>query len=182
MTLSTRAQLKQVLVTRYAALRRKLEAVAGSKDSASDVLQETWIRIETMTEVGPVANPDAYVMRMATNVAIDQHRREQRHLHEEEVEEAFEMPDELGDPERILAGRRQVEVLEEILRSMPPRRKAILLAARLDGKLNREIAEEFDLSLRMIERELHLAMKHCNERLWRLHANEERAARPTPTP
>lgn len=180
MSNSTRVQLKQLLVTRYAAFRRKLESVVGSKDGAVDALQETWVRLETMTEVGPVANPDAYLMRIATNVAIDQHRREQRHLHEEEVDELFEKPDELADPERILAARRQLEALEDVLRSLPARRRAIVVAARVEGRLNREIAEEFGLSLRMIERELHLALKHCNERLWRMHADDERAARQAP--
>ena len=179
---STRAQLKQLLVAHYTALRRKLEFVSGSKDSAADALHETWVRLETMAEAGPVANPDAYLIRMATNVAIDQHRRERRHLHEEEVTELFKTPDDLADPARILAARREVEALEEVLRGLTPRRRAILLAARIDGQLNPEIAERFGLSLRVVERELSHALKYCNERMWPMHAASKRKARGTQEP
>jgi RNA polymerase sigma factor (sigma-70 family) len=163
---SGRSHLKQLLVDRYAAMRRKLEFVAGSKERAADALHETWVRLETMPETAPVSNPDAYLMRMATNVAIDQHRRERRHLHEAEIDELFELPDELADPERIIAGRNQLEALEAVLRKLTPRRRAILLAARVEGLMNREIAERFGLSLRVVERELSYALKYCNECLW----------------
>lgn len=180
---STRTLLKQLLIKRYTAFRRKLEFVAGSKDVAGDALQETWMRLETMPEMGPVANPDAYLMRMATHAAIDHHRRELRHLHEEEIEEVLDIPDELADPARILAARREVQALEEIMRSMPARRKAILVAARIDGRLNTEIAQQFGLSRRTVERELDLATQYCNACLWRMQADEEdRATRQAKRP
>lgn len=177
MPASTRAQLKRLLLQRYAAFRRKLEPVAGSKDVAGDALQDTWVRLETMAEMGPVANPDAYLMRMATNAAIDRHRREARHLHEDEIDALLEVPDELADPERIVAGRREVEALEDVMRGMPARRRAILVAARIDGMLTVEIAERFGLSRRMIERELNLALKYCNDRLLQMQADDGRATR-----
>ena len=42
---------------------------------------------------------------------------------------------------------------------------AILLAARVDGLLNREIAEQFGISLRLVESELSAAMKYCLQRM-----------------
>ena len=48
---------------------------------------------------------------------------------------------------------------------LTPRRRAILLAARVDGQLNREIAERFGISLRLVESELSAAMKYCLERM-----------------
>jgi RNA polymerase sigma factor (sigma-70 family) len=171
-SISTRAQLKHLLLQRYAAFRRKLEPMAGSRDVAGDALQDTWLRLETMSEVGPLANPDAYLMRMATNAVIDQHRREVRHLHEEEIEALLDVPDELADPERIVAARREVAALEEAMRDMPARRKAILVAARIEGLLTTEIAERFGLSRRMIERELNAALKYCNERLLQMQADD----------
>jgi RNA polymerase sigma-70 factor (ECF subfamily) len=52
-----------------------------------------------------------------------------------------------------------------VLRGLPPRRRAILLAARVDGLLNREIAEHFGISLRLVESELSAAMKYCLQRM-----------------
>jgi RNA polymerase sigma factor (sigma-70 family) len=176
---STRLLLKNLLITRYATLRRRLEYLVGSKDGAADALQETWLRLETMPHVGPVANADAYLLRMATNLIIDQHRREHRevHLEEGEVSELFEIEDELADPERIVAARRKVEALKVILRGLSPRRQDILLAARVDGQLNTEIAEQMGISLRLVEKELSAALKHCNVCLLEMAASSDTKGR-----
>jgi RNA polymerase sigma factor (sigma-70 family) len=165
MSENTRLLLRKLLVSRYAYLVRRLERLTGSKDGAADALHETWMRLETVTVVGPVANADAYILGIASNVVIDQFRREQRHAHEEDVDALLEIPDELADPERIVAARRKVEALKVVLRGLTPRRRAILLAARVDGQLNREIAERFGISLRLVESELSVAMKYCLEHM-----------------
>jgi RNA polymerase sigma-70 factor (ECF subfamily) len=51
------------------------------------------------------------------------------------------------------------------MRGLTPRRRAILLAARVDGQLNREIAEQYGISLRLVESELSAAMKYCLKRM-----------------
>ncbi len=81
---TTRAHLKNLLLTRYAYLGRQLERFAGSKDDAADALQETWLRLEVMPEVG-LRHGKAYLLRMASNIAVDQFRRERRHFHEGDV-------------------------------------------------------------------------------------------------
>jgi RNA polymerase sigma factor (sigma-70 family) len=160
---STRLLLKNLLVSRYATLRKRLEFFLGSKENAADALQETWVRLETMPHVGPVSNADAYLLRMATNLVIDQRRREHRevYLDETEVQALFEIEDELADPERIVAARHRMEALIGILEGLTPRRQEILLAARVDGQLNTEIAKRMGISLRLVERELSEALKHC---------------------
>jgi RNA polymerase sigma factor (sigma-70 family) len=163
--MNSRADLKKLLVSRYGALLKRLEYLVGSTDNAADALHETWIRLETMPDTGPVANADAYIVGVANNVVVDQYRRERRHVHEEEVDELFQLPDDLADPERIIAARRKVDALKDILEELPPRRRAILWAARVEGKLNREIAEQFGISLRMVEKELSTALKYCSARM-----------------
>ncbi|WP_042300400.1 RNA polymerase sigma factor [Paraburkholderia kururiensis] len=162
---STRSQLRKLLASRYAYLVRRLERVTGSKDGATDALHETWLRLESANVTTQVANADAYILGMANNVAIDQHRRERRHLHDDDVETLMEVPDELADPERIVEARRKVEALKDVLRGLTPRRRAILIAARVDGLLNREIAEQFGISLRLVESELSAALKYCLQRV-----------------
>jgi RNA polymerase sigma-70 factor (ECF subfamily) len=167
MSETTRLLLKNLLVSRYATLRRRLEFFIGSKEGATDALQDTWVRLETMPEVGPVANADSYLLRMATNAVIDQRRRTHRevYLEAEEIEHLFEVEDELADPERIVAARHKVDALIDILGGLTPRRQEILLAARVDGQLNTEIAKRLGISLRLVERELSEALKHCNVRM-----------------
>lgn len=173
MSEETRAQLKALLIARYRELRKKLERIAGSRDGAQDALNETWIRLDAMREIGPVANNDAYLLRMATNVAIEQYRVERRHLHEADIDEVFAVPDYLADPERVVAARREIDTLKDVLLALPPRQREILLAARVEGRLNREIAEAMGISLRLVEKELSLALKSVNRRmLGMMHEHE----------
>jgi len=174
---STLADLKNLLVARYASFRKRLEFVAGSKENAAEALHETWMRLETMIETGPVANPEGFLIRMATNLAIDRHRHERRHLHEEEIDEMFEVQDESIDVERLVASRLQLEALEEVMRDLTPRRRAILWAARVDNQLNREIAQRFKISLRLVEKELSIALKYCNECMWERSWDDDRDAK-----
>lgn len=174
---STRNHLKKLLVSRYAHLIRRLEYLVGSKDGATDALHETWLRLDTMTEAGPVANGDAYILGIASHVVVDQYRREQRQVHDEEVDELFQVPDELADPERIVAARRKIDALKDILQGLTPRRRAILWAARVEGQLNREIAERYGISLRVVERELGAALKYCSERMEAIAEPPEGATR-----
>jgi RNA polymerase sigma factor (sigma-70 family) len=165
MSESNRLHLKKLLVSRYAHLVKRLERVAGSKDGAADALHETWLRLGTANVPASVANGDAYILGIASHVVVDGYRREQRYVSEEEIDQLLEVPDELSDPERIVAARLKVEALKGILRGLTPRRRAILLAARVEGQMNREISERFGISLRLVEKELGVAMQYCLERM-----------------
>ncbi len=162
-TLGSKLRLR--VASRYAELRRSLERIVGSKEDAADALQETWLRLETMPQTSQVHNPDAYLLRMAANIAIDAHRRNAVLLTDYDVEELMHIADETGDPMRTVAARSELVALDAVLAEMPPRRRAILIAARMDGLLNTEIAERFNLSVSSVEKELKHAMRHCKARM-----------------
>ena len=48
---------------------------------------------------------------------------------------------------------------------LPARRRAMLAAARVDGLLNAEIAERFQVSVATVKKELQQGMQHCRARL-----------------
>jgi RNA polymerase sigma-70 factor (ECF subfamily) len=164
-----RTKLKRHLSSRYAVLRWRLERVVGCKHNAADALQETWLRLEAMVAPGPAAapvhNPDAYLLRMAANIATDAYRRDRIIVTEREREELMHMADEPGDdisdPARIVSARLDVQALDAALAGLSPRRRAILTAARIDGMLNADIAERFGISVAMVKKELQAAMQHC---------------------
>lgn len=165
MSETTRDQLRSRLVAQYSKLRRKLEFMVGSTDRAADALQETWIKLGAVKEM-QVGNADAYLLRVASNVAIDQHRREaHQHLVDVDIDELVEIEDELVDPERIVSARLEVEALQFTLSKMPPRRRAIFLAATVEGQLVRDIAARFEISISLVEKELRYVMRACRDRM-----------------
>ena len=82
---------------------------------------------------------------------------------EEKSRDMVRVEDELADPERIVAARSEIIALEAALRQLTPRQREILLAAHIDGQLNREIAARLDISLSLVEKELRHALRHCQQ-------------------
>jgi RNA polymerase sigma-70 factor (ECF subfamily) len=58
--------------------------------------------------------------------------------------------------------------LVRALDELPPRCRAIFIAARLDEVPHKALAERYGISMRTVERELKRAMEHCGERLGRI--------------
>lgn len=164
MTEHTRARLRQVLEAGYQRLQERLGRRLGSTALATEVLHETWIRIGTMGDVGVIRHPEAYLLRMALNVAADR-RGDGRRLTAPEIEAARHMMDAVLDPERIAMARAEVGALGAALAELTPRRREILLLARLHDVKHADIANRFGISPRMVEKELLQALRHCARRL-----------------
>lgn len=162
-----KAALRNLFLERYGQFRRHLQRRLGSEDLANEALQETYLRVEKMKLMEAITYPSAYLMRIALNVAEDQRRDKARLLSMSEVEELYEMADDLADPARTYAGRAELEQLERALQELPKRRRAILIAARIDELPHREIAARFAISERTVEKELRAGLEHCCARLGR---------------
>lgn len=159
------SSLRAHMVARYAELRGKLERIVGSRDDAADAMQETWLRLAAMSDAGSVNNADAYLLRMAANIATDRYRQDHVLLVRGEIDDLMHIVDEAGDPERIASARSDVQALSQVLGRMPQRRRAILVAARVEGQLNDEIAQRMGISLSTVEKELRSALEYCKKHL-----------------
>ena len=161
MTHTGQALLLQVLVDDYGLLKGWLTRRLGSPDAADEVLQEAYLRVERMPALGMVFHPRTYLFRMALNIAADRHRSERRRLARSEVERLLRLEHDELDPERIAEARSSVRSLVQALDELPPRRRAIIVAARVEGLTVAKIAARFGVSTRFIERELKLALDYC---------------------
>ncbi|MBY6242344.1 RNA polymerase sigma factor [Methylosinus sp. Sm6] len=159
--------LSAILVDRYSDLKARLARRLGATELAAEALQETWLRLQRPGYVGALQRPDAYLFRVALNIAADHRVAERRRLALSEVEALRHADDDELDPERIIASRAEIAALADALDELPQRRRAIFLAARLDELPHKIIAERHGVSTRLVERELKLALEHCSERLGR---------------
>lgn len=151
------------------ALRRFLARRTGSAEAAEDLAQDMWLRLAGAAGERPVANPDAYVFRVAANMAIDRGRAEQRRrLTPIEIDALLAVPDEAPGPEAQAAGRAELALLARALAELPARRREILLACRIDGVPHREIATRFGVTTRTVEKEILRALTHCARRMGRV--------------
>jgi len=165
MTARRSSGLGRVFLERYDNLKARLTRRLGSADLAGDVMQDTWLRLQDTGSTASVRQSDAYLYTIAINIARDRLRAEARRLTTDEVEALIDVPDDAPDQMQIAEDRSEWRLLETIMEELPPRRRDILLAARLDDMPRAEIAKRFGISVRLVQRELLEAQDYCAARL-----------------
>lgn len=135
----------------YGYLRRMLP----SHDAALDVAQEAFFRAwQRFDVIGGYDRPQAWLFRVATNLALDVLRRRQPIElsrifggHDDPASDDIPTADFLpalmdpSDMERSLAER---DVVNRLLRRLPERQRAVILLWAAHGLTTSEIAEVFD--------------------------------------
>ena len=150
----------------YASLKRRLTQVLGNADLASDALHDTWVRVKDRDDRRTIAQPAAYLMRVATNIAADIQRRQRRSLSGDDVDALLEeMVDPAPSPQRMAEARSDLNALTQIMASMPERRRVILVLVHWDHMAQKDVASRLGISLRTVEYELRRAHDELNARM-----------------
>lgn len=160
--------LRMLLVDRYDDFKHRLARRLGSVDLAAETLQETWLRLGRPGDPGILKSPDAYLFRIALNVAADRRDADRRRLTLSEIEALRHQDDDELDPARIAESRAEIVALTKALNELPPRCRAIFIATRLDETPHKVLAQRYGISIRMVERDLKRALEHCSTRLERI--------------
>lgn len=161
MTETSWEALRERFLVKYESLRARLRRRLGSDDLARESLHETWLQLARPAATKSVLQPDSYLFGIALNVAAGLRRAEARHASRLEIEAVIDLADEAAGPYEIVEGRFKLEELKRAIGGLPPRRRAILLAARIQGVPIQTIADELGLSRRTVELELKRAIEHC---------------------
>ncbi len=157
------AALRNVLIESYDDLARRLTKRLRSSDLAQEALQDTYVRLEKRSGTEPlqVENPLHYVLRIATNLALDRQRSERRFAGLLDIDQALEVPDETPDPEQVTEARSDLAALERALAELPARQRAIFLAVWKESLTPEEIARKFGIGKRRVYYELEAARLAC---------------------
>ncbi len=136
----------------------------ASHDLAEDMCHDVYLRLRMTGE--PPRNPRAWLYRIARNLIIDHHRHQSRAPVFEEMEDDDERLSATRlDPERCLARRQKLQVIQQALAEQPHHLRQSLLWYRLEGVTKREIGERLGVSERMAGRYVQQAQRHCADRL-----------------
>jgi RNA polymerase sigma-70 factor (ECF subfamily) len=168
MTESAWLTLRRRLVESYDELRILLTRRLGSEDLARETLHETWLRLDRVDDVSVMRNPDAYLARVALNLATDRQRFEARRARKFDVNAVLDdLVDDVPGQAEDLESRRDLKIFEDAICELSERRRAILIAARLDQEPHQKIGERLGISKRMVQIELKYALQYCKSRLER---------------
>ena len=175
----------------YGDLVRAATRSTGSREEAGELVHETWLKLAEHAQAAkpvcgqvdaPGEQPDdatAYLAVMTQHMALDAHRRRQRHgrymdaavLHEQLA------PSHAPDVADSVMYRQALAVLEAALADLPERSRAAFMAHRIHGDKQPVIAERLGVSLNTVERDLIQASACVEDALQRWRGSNLATAR-----
>lgn len=155
--------LQASVLKHWKELFRFLTARRAARDEAEDILQDLFVKVRTM-ESGPVAEPRAYLYKMAANLLFDRRRsaarRSTREMLWTEAHLGLEKEiDERPTADQSMAAREELAIVADAIGSLPERTADILRRYRIDGEAQRQIADDLDISLSAVEKHLQRAYR-----------------------
>jgi RNA polymerase sigma factor (sigma-70 family) len=117
-----------------------------------DVIQETYCRLAALESVAHIASGRAYFFRTARNVVIEKIRRA-RIVRIDCVTEidALNVVDEEPSPERVVASRRELGRVQQLIEGLPERCRQIFTLRRIHGLSQRETATRLGVTENVVE-------------------------------
>jgi RNA polymerase sigma factor (sigma-70 family) len=154
--------LRDCLAANYARLHRRLLRYLGCADQASDCLHDAWLRLGETRVSETVQNPEAYVYRIACNIAIDRLRSDRTlYFTGASDGELEQIADHAPGPDVVAEARSDLEAMARALQRLPRLYGAILVALRVDEIPRQEVANRYGLSLRTVDTALRRALECC---------------------
>lgn len=153
----------------YRYLRRRL----ANEDDARELAQETFLRLLRVARTDLLADPQAYLYRVARNLVYEQTAKAlpaERWVDESELQA---LVDPRGPPELEAERTALSERVENIIAELPPRNRAIVMLFCHEGLSQSEIAARVGLSKSMVQKCLAQGMTHCRKRLRALHGTSQ---------
>ena len=124
------------------------------------------MRVAVRGSSASIEQPEAYLMRSASNVWRDFLRKKMTHVtdaHEEFVDDGptFE---ETG-PDDVVQGDESVTRIIEVLNELTVRTRQVFVLCRVEGMRQKVVANRLGISVSAVEKHMIKAIAHLNNRL-----------------
>lgn len=164
---STRDLLLSAYLGLRAELLRFLTARLGQPSTAEDVYQELFLRLQVARLPQEIANPRAFLFKLAFNLANDASRdRRRRDLREQAwadtaiahvgSEAVLDQP----AADEALEAKQSLSILSSAINTLPPRCREVFKLHRLRGMTVRDAAAVLGITPKAVEKQMTAALKH----------------------
>jgi RNA polymerase sigma factor (sigma-70 family) len=146
-------------------LLRFFRACLRSPQDAADATQETFLHLLRVPDPDAIANPQAYLFKVARSVAIATGVRAaaERNLFVTYSGAVEAIACDAPGPERIIASRQELALLARAIDTLPRRCREVFVLSRLHGLPNGAIGEQLGISRNMVEKHIMRALLTCRQ-------------------
>lgn len=156
--MSNASTLTDLLHHERPALLRLVHRILGTDGAAEDVIQSIWFKARGVDDAQAIANPRAYLYRLATNLATDYGR--------ERTRRARLLADHyLWGPDEAISAEEQAMAQDELRRvldavgHLPEPTRSIFRMHRLQGLTQSEVARQKGVSVTTVENHVRVALQ-----------------------
>ena len=149
----------------YRELLNFCSRMIGDRDTAADVVQESYVRVLAARDTGQqVREPRALLYQTARNLIIDRHRRQAIRQHDDidSLDDAAQAaaPSHL-EPESLYAQEQHAQALVAAIEALPPRCREAFVLNRFEGLSHQEVADRMGISKNMVAQHVTRALMAC---------------------
>jgi len=144
-------------------------------ETASDILQDAFLRLIHADSKNDLKNPRAFLYKIVSNLAIDHLRSSSRRLarHADESE-LFDHSDPTPPIEHQLYTQEQIAHLRQAVSESPPRCREVFIMHKFRHIPYSAIMDELGISESTVLKHIVKAMEHCRRRMRELDSPVER--------
>lgn len=146
----------------------------SSDEDAEDILQDVWMQLSNLSDIGDLENVSAWLYEVARNKITDRSRKKSNLSLEEFVYEEEDggfnfkeilLLDDTGNPELAFFKEQFWKEFETALDELPENQREVFILNEMDDLTLREIAEQKGENLKTIISRKGYAVKHLRNKL-----------------
>lgn len=139
---------------------------------ANDLVQECFIKLwEKHASINLTQSVEGLLFVMLRNRCLNYLRDQKIHssdkklytMEENELQHLFQL--DLNGQEESSLEEQLVKAIQESVDRLPEKRKIVFVKAKIEGKKNKEVAEELAISVKAVEKHLHQAKEQIKKEL-----------------
>ncbi len=145
-------------------LLRFVAARLHSEAEAQEIVQEAYVRLLKLDEPDAVSYLRAFLFRTAANLVQDRLKQRQRRGELRQLL-VFDAPEPTADVELNVDAEEAVSIIRAAIEELPPKCRKAFLLHRVHQHSVQAVAEQMQLSVRMVRLYVARGLAHCRERL-----------------
>ncbi|KTR83728.1 RNA polymerase subunit sigma-24 [Novosphingobium barchaimii] len=160
------AALTRLLIAERRSLVRWLARYVGNGMAAEDVIQNLYLRVQTIRHHPPIANKRSFLFRLASNLAIDHLRASRRYdaIFSADADGSY-MPSAVPSAETRLLDREKLRRIAAAVETMPLRCRQVFVLIKVEERSVAEAAGQLGISQDMVRKHIRHALVLCHRAL-----------------
>lgn len=130
-----------------------------------DIVQETYVRACQLKSYKEIRSPQAYMTRIAHNLALDHVKRAESRLtspiDEQTETDLLERRPEVDEPFRHVASAEEFAHFCEAVRNLPVQCRRVFVLKKVYGHSQQEIATHLNISVNTVEKHIAEGLRRC---------------------